>query len=291
MSGIQTNRTNISLPTSVASEIIQKTQEQSAIMRLASKVDLPGNGKTIPVITSDPTAEWVNETAEKPVSNPGLSTKLMKGYTLSVIEPFSNQFKRDYVALYNALVNRLPLILASKFDDTVFGKYNAPGDGFDTFAGITAQSIAADVYGGLVAADTDVSLHGGAVNGYAITPQMRSLLLSALDKNDRPLFINSVAEGAIPMILGQPTYMARSAFVSGSPNVVGIAGDWTKAMYGVVEGVDISISTDATLTLSDSSTINLFQRNMFAVRAEIEIGFIADKDMFNAFTATSVPSI
>lgn len=291
MAGIETNRSNISLPTSVASEIIQKTQEQSAIMRLASKVNLPGNGKTIPVITSDPTAEWVSETAEKPVSNPGLSTKLMKGYTLAVIEPFSNQFRRDYNALYNALVNRLPLILAGKFDDTVFGKYNAPGDGFDTFAGITQQSLASDVYGGLVAADTDVSLHGGAVNGYAITPQMRSILLSALDKNDRPLFINSVAEGAIPMILGQPTYMARSAFVSGSPNVIGIAGDWTKAMYGVVEGVDISISTEATLTLSDNSTINLFQRNMFAVRAEIEIGFIADKDMFNALTATSVPSI
>ena len=120
---------------------------------------------------------------------------------------------------------------------------------------------------------------------------MRSILLSALDKNDRPLFINSVADGAIPMILGQPTYMARSAFVSGSPNVIGIAGDWTKAMYGVVEGVDISIADQATLTLADNSTINLFQRNMFAVRAEIEIGFIADKDMFNALTATTVPSI
>lgn len=291
MAGIQTNRTNISLPGSVASEIIQKTQEQSAIMRLATKVDLPGNGKTIPVITSDPTAEWVTETAEKPVSNPGFDTKFMKGYTIAVIVPFSNQFRRDYNALYNAVVNRLPLVLAGKFDDTVFGKYAAPGEGFDTFDGITTQSLASDVYGGLVAADTDISLHGGMLNGYAITPQMRSLLLSALDKNDRPLFINSVAEGAIPMILGQPTYMARTAFVSGSPNIVGIAGDWTKAQYGVVEGVEISISDQATLTLSDSSTINLFQRNMFAVRAEIEVGFIADKDMFNALTATSVPSI
>lgn len=291
MAGIQTNRTNISLPGSVASEIIQKTQEQSAIMSLASKVELPGNGKTIPVITSDPTAEWVTETAEKPVSNPGFDTKFMKGYTIAVIVPFSNQFRRDYNALYNAVVNRLPLVLAAKFDDTVFGKYSAPGDGFDTFEGITTQSLASDVYGGLVAADTDISLHGGMLNGYAITPQMRSILLSALDKNDRPLFINSVAEGAIPMILGQPTYMARSAFVSGSPSVIGIAGDWTKAQYGVVEGVEISISDQATLTLGDRSTINLFQRNMFAVRAEIEVGFIADKDMFNALTATNVPSI
>ena len=291
MSGIATNRTNISLPTSVATQIIQKTQEDSAVMRLATQINLPGNGLTIPVITSDPSAAWVDETAEKPVSNPGLGTKVMRGYKLAVIEPFSNQFRRDYGALFDALIARLPRILAEKFDNTVFGGTAAPGSDFDTFASCTAQSLASDVYGGLVAADTDVSLHGGVVNGYAISPQMRGILLTALDKNDRPLFINSVADGAIPMILGEPTYLTKGAFVSGSPSTVGVVGDWTKAMYGIVEGVDISFSSDATLTLADNSTINLFQRNMFAVRAEIEIGFRADLDMFNLLTASSVPSI
>lgn len=291
MSGINTNRTNISLPTSVSSQIIQKTQEDSAVMRLATQITLPGNGLTIPVITSDPTASWVDETDEKPVSNPGLSTKVMRGYKLAVIEPFSNQFRRDYGALFDALIARLPRILAEKFDNTVFGGTAAPGSDFDTFASITAQSLTSDAYGGLVAADTDIALHGGLSNGYAISPQMKGVLLSALDKNDRPLFINSVAEGAVDRILGQPTYLTKGAFVSGSPATIGVVGDWTKAMYGVVEGVDISFSSDATLTLSDNSTINLFQRNMFAVRAEIEIGFRADTSVFNKLTASSVPSI
>lgn len=291
MSGISTNRTNISLPTSVSSEIIQKTLEDSAIMRLARRINLPGNGLTIPVITSDPVASWVAETDEKPVSNPGLSTKVMRGYKLAVIEPFSNQFARDYGALYDALIERLPRILAQKFDNTVMGGTAKPGDDFDNFADAQAQSLASDAYAGLVAADQDVAIHGGLISGYAISPQMKAVLLSALDKNDRPLFINSVAEGAIPMILGNPTYLTKGAFVSGSPAVVGVAGDWSKAMYGIVEGVDITISKDATLTLADSSTINLFQRNMFAVRAEIEIGFRADVTAFNKFTATGVPSI
>lgn len=291
MAGINTNRTNISLPTSISSEIIQKTQEESAVMRLARQIALPGNGMTIPVITSDPVAAWVDETDEKPVSNPGLSTKVMRGYKLAVIEPFSNQFRRDYGALYDALIARLPRILAEKFDNTVFGGTQAPGSDFDQLSDATGQSLASDVYGGLVAADTDIALHGGITNGYAISPQMKGILLSALDKNDRPLFINSVAEGAIPMILGNPTYLTKGAFISGSPSTIGFVGDWTKAMYGVVEGVDISFSDQATLTLADSSTINLFQRNMFAVRAEIEIGFRADTTVFNKLTATSVPSV
>lgn len=291
MSGINTNRTNISLPTSISSEIIQKTQEDSAVMKLARQIALPGNGLTIPVITSDPVASWVDETDEKPVSNPGLSTKVMRGYKLAVIEPFSNQFRRDYGALYDALIARLPRILAEKFDNTVFGGTAAPGSDFDQLSSATGQSLASDVYGGLVAADTDIALHGGITNGYAISPQMKGILLSALDKNDRPLFINSVAEGAIPMILGNPTYLTKGAFVSGSPSTIGFVGDWTKAMYGIVEGVDISFSDQATLTLADNSVINLFQRNMFAVRAEIEIGFRADTSVFNKLTATSVPSI
>ena len=93
------------------------------------------------------------------------------------------------------------------------------------------------------------------------------------------------------MILGNPTYLTKGAFVSGSPATIGFVGDWSKAMYGVVEGVDITFADQATLTLADSSVINLFQRNMFAVRAEIEIGFRADTTVFNKLTATSVPSI
>ena len=291
MSGINTNRTNISLPTAVSADIIQKVQEDSAVMRLARQITLPGRGLTIPVITSDPAAAWVDETDEKPVSNPGLGTKVMRGYKLAVIVPFSNQFRRDDGALYDAIVARLPRVLAEKFDNTVFGGTAAPGDDFDTFASCTAQSLASDVYAGLVAADTDVAIHGGIINGYAISPQMKGVLLSAVDQDKRPLFINSVAEGAIPMILGNPTYLTKGAFVNGSPATIGVAGDWTKAMYGIVEGVEISFSSDATLTLADSSKINLFQRNMFAVRAEIEIGFRADTSVFNKLTATSVPSV
>ena len=291
MSGISTNRSNISLPTAISSEIIQKTQEESAVMKLSRQIALPGNGLTIPVITSDPEAAWVGETDNKPVSNPGLSTKVMRGYKLAVIEPFSNQFKRDYGALYDALIARLPRILAEKFDNTVFGGTEAPGSDFDQLSSATGQSLASDVYGGLVAADTDIALHGGITNGYAISPQMKGILLSAVDKNDRPLFVNSVSEGAIPMILGNPTYLSRGVFVSGSPSTIGFVGDWTKAMYGIVEGVDIAFSDQATLTLANGTSINLFQRNMFAVRAEIEIGFRADTTVFNKLTATSVPSV
>ena len=294
LSGQPTNRTSIDLPVDVSREILQKTKDSSAVMQLARQIALPGRGAAINVITSDPEAAWVSETGAKAVKNPGLQTKVMRAYKLAVIVPFSNEFRRDAAALYDALVQRLPGALAKKFDETVFGGVEKPGSDFDNFASCTAQLISTDAYGGLVAADTDIATHGGVLNGFAIAPQGKGILLAAKDKNDRPLFINSVAEGAVPMILGAKTVLAKGAYVEGDEaNTVGAAGDWTQALWGTVEGVKIDYSSDATLTYKNQSNqdviVNLFQQNMFAVRAEIEVGFRADTSCFNLLTAA--PSV
>lgn len=276
--------TTITLPSDVASEILQKAQDESAVMSLARQITLPGRGATVPVITGDPTAAWVGETAEKPVSNAEISTKLLRPYKLAVIETFSAEFVRDAAALYDALIARLPRALGQKFDNTVIGGTAKPGSDFDNFAACTAQAITASTaYNALVSADTDIAAHGGIVNGYALSPQAKGVLLAAVDGNGRPLFINSVAEGAIPMILGSKTVQSKGMYAAGSPNKAGIVGDWTQAIYGTVNGVEIGISDQATLKVG-SNTINLWQQNMVAVRAEIEIGFRADTDCFNLLT-------
>lgn len=284
MSGINTNRTNISLPAEVSAEIITKVQEESAIMRLAKPINLPGRGLTIPVIAGDPEANWVDETNAKPVSNPTLSQKNMKGYTLAVIVPFSNQFKRDAQALYAEIVSRLPKVLGNKFDATIFHG-TAPGTGFDVLTGCAAETISGtgkSFYKALVNSDVAIAAAGYAVNGYAMSPQARGEMLLAEDNNKRPLFVNNVAEGGIPRLLGQPVYYTRGVYGVGdatNPDVLGVAGDWAQARYGIVQGVDVSISDQATLTISNSQ-VNLWERNMFAIRAEIEVGFIATTDAF-----------
>lgn len=288
MAGIPTNRSNITLPAEVSQEILAKTQEQSAVMTLARQIPLPGRGAAIPVIVGDPEAAWVDETDRKPVSNPTLATKILRGYKLAVIVPFSDEFRRDAASLYDAIVARLPLALASKFDATVFGPASgAPGSDFDALGAATAQSLSTDAYAGLVAAQAAIATAGGIMNGIALSPQGQSVLLAAVDGDRRPLFIPSVADGSVGPILGAQTVMSRGAYVAGAgdqdPATVAVAGDWTQAVWGTVEGVQIRFADQTGLTIGGQQ-VNLWEHNMFAVRAEIEVGFRADLTMFNLLT-------
>ena len=186
------------------------------------------------------------------------------------------------------------------------GVASAPGSGFDVLTGCTGVSIDVNAsgeggfYKALVTADANIATAGFDLNGFAMSAQARGEMLSALDNDGRPIFINNVAEGALPRLLGQPVVYTKglyaagnaesgtsgsSGYVPAAPDLLGIAGDWTAAMYGTVEGVQIDISDQATLTINDQA-VNLWERNMFAVRAEIEVGFVAQTDAFNRIVRT-----
>ena len=54
-------------------------------------------------------------------------------------------------------------------------------------------------------------------------------------------------------------------------------------MFGTVEGVRVTYSEDTAVTIG-GELVSLFEHNMFAVRAEIEVGFRADVSVFNKLT-------
>ena len=123
MAGIDINRTttNVINDPEISSEIWGKAIEESFFMQHARRITIPGPGIKVQTITGEPTANWVDETGDKPVSNHTLGKKTIVPYKLAVIEAFSMEFLRDADALYAELVRRLPLALGTKFDQTIMG--------------------------------------------------------------------------------------------------------------------------------------------------------------------------
>jgi len=155
--------------------ILGRMAEASAVQTPSSSIDLPETDEPPLVITGEPTASWVEETASKPVSNGTASQKILRGYKLAVIETFSNEFRRDLPALYGALVDRLPAALAKKYDSTVFHG-TAPGSDFDTLARqllSTSQPLAH-----MPPSSTRsprVNAEGFDHNGFIVSPQLESV--------------------------------------------------------------------------------------------------------------------
>lgn len=298
--------TNVIFDPEVSNEIISKAQEQSAIMQLAQRMSIAPEGKKFQTITGDPAPEWVAETNDKPVDFFSFGTKTVIPYKMALIVPFSMEFRRDKTALYNECIRRVPALFGQKFDATAMGT-TAPGTGFDVFGGATKASILPDatnnidVYDRFLAVDSTIGAADGIMNGIALAPQGRSVVLGAKDGQGYPIFTPGVQSGQLGNILGAAVSVKKGVYVAGTaatqsaagvPAVVGIAGDWDNAAYGVIGQLTGSISEEATLTYTDANSqtvsLALWQKNMFAVRFEIELALmIRDINKFVLLTGAT----
>lgn len=261
----------IELPKELSDEIIQGAIAQSAVMRLANRVYLPGRGLSIPVITGDPTVSIVNEAAEKPVSNSTFSAKNLVPKKFAVIELVSMEFRRDLPRLYDALIERLPGAFAKAFDNQAFAETALTG--FDSLVNAqtisTGSTYAEKIANGIKAIAAD----GYRLNGFAASPAAEAELITAVDGNGHPLFMPTTADGSVGRVYGGE--VVPCAAIGGL-----IGGDWSKAYYGIVDGINIRFSEEATVN-DGSNQINLWQRNMIGIMCEVEASFVvADDDAF-----------
>ena len=269
---INRGTSGLSLPKEVSDVVIQGAIAESAVMKLAQRIYLPGRGLAIPVITGDPTVSIVNEACEKPVSNSTFSTKNMVPKKFAVIEVFSNEFRRDMPALYDALIGRLPGAIAKAFDTQAFTQSALTG--FDSLVNAQTISSGADFAAKLQNGIKAIAADGYRMNGIAASPLAEAEIQTAVNGLGMPLFIENIQDGRLGRIYGAD--VVPCAAISGC-----IAGDWSKAFYGIVDGINIDFSDNATLNDGNSGLIHLWQRNCFAVRAEIEASFVvADDDAF-----------
>lgn len=280
MAGIQTNRTaeGIVLPAEVSSQIWADAQGASVVMQNAGRIDLPGEGLTVPIITGDPTASWVGETDEIGVGDSTFGSKTIQGQKVGIIELFSNEFKRDLPALYAALAERLPKTIAGAFDARVFHGTALP-TGFDGLAGAQALGLAAGTaYADAVNIDSAIYEANGVTDSWTLAPKARRELLNATDADGRPLLLSNLVDGRnVPSILGADVAYAKAVYKADAAGdqgeVLGFAGQWSgNAFWGSVQDISVSISTEATINKAGTQ-INLFQRDMFALKVTAHLGF------------------
>jgi hypothetical protein len=124
--------------------------------------------------------------------------------------------------------------------------------------------------------------------GFAFDVRAEPVLNAAVDTTGRPLFVDTPLTETNPTVrpgrvLGRPAFLGETVYGSGD-STVGYLGDWTKCAWGVVGGITYKVSDTAPVTIN-GSLVSAFEKNLIAVLAEAEYGFVChDTAAFVQFT-------
>lgn len=274
--------------------IFEEAARRSIVQRLSPEVPLGAEGKSIPVVTGKLSAGWVAEGAKKPASKGAMALKNIDPKKLAVIAVVSAEVVRANPGNYmNLIRSQVGEAFAEAFDAAALHGTSTP---FSTYIAQTTKSveIGANVADdGGVYADINDGLAllvnaGKRLTGFAFDDRIEPIFNAAVDKNGRPLFVDSpTVDNAAPVrqgrMLGRPTLLGEGVY-NETGDVLGFGGNWSQTAWGVVSGITYDVSTEATVTI-DGELVSLWEHNLVAVRAEAEYGWLVnDVDAFVEYT-------
>lgn len=274
----------------IAQAYFAEVQKASVVQSLARQVPLSVSGEAIPVLTEKPTASWVEEGAKKPTTQAGLTMKTMTPKKIAAIAVVSAEVVRANPGNYmEVLRQEIAESFARAFDDAVIhGTSNPFGVGTNLASTSKAVKLGtspankggifADLNSGLDLLVKDKK----KLNGFVFDDVAEPLFNASVDANGRPLFVPepTVATAAVRSgtVLGRPASFADTvANGTTAGSVVGIGGDFSKALWGTVGGINFDVSTESTVTIGNQ-LVSLWENNLVAIRAEAEFGWLIESN-------------
>lgn len=286
----------------IAQPIFDAAARSSVVMQLVPQVPLAFNGKSIPVTTGRPVANWVGEGERKPATQGTMTLKTMEPKKLAAIVVDSMEVVRANPGGYvSGAREKLADAFAVAFDLAALHDLGGDGTGtgpFSTYIDQTTKSVElggnSQANGGVwkdlvdgveeVITDSDASGRRFKVTGFALDDTLETRFLGAVDSTGRPLWVDLPANEQSSALARPGSLMGRRSFMGEvadpSMDILGYAGDWNQARWGVVGGISYRFSTEATVTI-DGSLVSLYENNLVALLAEAEYGFLVnDTDAF-----------
>ncbi|WP_276730440.1 phage major capsid protein [Bacillus sp. (in: firmicutes)] len=285
---------NGKVPTEQGTLVLKEFMTQSAVTKLAKYEEMTKPEKEFTYLASGPGAYWVGEGERIQTSKAQWLTAKMISKKLGVIIPVSKEFLRYTIAdFFTQMRPAIAEAFAIKFDQAaLFGVDSPFGQGVSVFEKIkeSGNTVALNSLGnlydelnGVMALVEDADKD---VNGFTTTRRFRQKLRGTKDGNGLPIF-NDATGGATQQALGLPIgYVDSKSWDYEKASL--LAADWNYTRYGIPQGMEYKISEDATLTTivdADGNPINLYERDMVALRVTQQVGFMTlTDDAFAAIT-------
>ena len=282
------------IPSEQGTLVLKEFMANSVVAQLAKPEPMTKPVKEFTYLAEGPGAYWVDEAERIQTSKATWLQARMEAKKLGVIIPVSKEFLRFTVTdFFNQMRPAIAEAFYVKFDQAaLFGNETPYAAGVSVWENIDASGnkielgTRENLYLDLNDLLALVEDGDNDPNGFTTTRRFRKDLRGAVDDRKLPIF-NDARGGATAQALGLPIGFADGKSWDYDKAHL-ITGDWDYARYGVLQGIEYSISEDATLTTivdAEGNPINLFERDMFALRATMHVAFMTLKeDAFAALT-------
>ncbi len=273
------------IPEEQGTLILRETMANSVMMQLAKYEEMKKQKKTFQYLAEGVGAYWVGEGEVIQTSKPQWLTATMEAKKLGVIIPVSREFLQYSVTnFFNEVRPLIAEAFYKKFDEaTILNSDNPYTQSLQESVEAVDHIVTGDINGDNFFELTDlVNDAGFDVNAFISKKQNRSLLRRVVDG-----FTQEDGTITDPVRL----YNRGANTLDGSP-VADLesnnmekgelfAGNFNYVRYGIPYNLNYSISEEAQLSSivdENGDPINLWERELMAIRATMDVGFMVLKD-------------
>ena len=258
------------IPTEYATEIIKGIMQGSKMMQLAKYEDMKTQKKKFQYMTGGLGAYWVGEGRIIQTTKPTLVTAEMEAKKLAVIVVCSRETLTYTAAQF--FEEMKPLITEAfykKFDQATFLNIDNPfSNSVDQAAATAGNAVTGALdYANLLGLESFVEDNGLEINAFISSTKNNSTLRALKDVDNTLLYDrnNKVLDGA------------KVVNVDGIAKGTIYAGNADYLRYGIPYGINFKLLEEAQLSSllgEDGKPVNLAEREIIAMRATMDIGFM-----------------
>lgn len=268
-----------SIPRKHAELITKDVIQNSKIMQLGKYEPMDSLEKEFQYFAEGPGAYWVGEGQKIETSKPKWMTAKMVAHKLGVIIPVSREYltysQSDF---FNIMRPKIAEAFYKKFDEAGILNVDNP------FPQSIEQAVEAAgtkvegaiTYDNLLKLEDALLDNDYEANAFISKAQNKSALRAATKAENgvlQQLFDNnSNTLDGLPVVNLKSNELKKGTIY---------AGDFDYLYYGIPYGINYKVSEDAqlsTLTNEDGTPVNLFEQELVALRATMDVGLMIVKD-------------
>jgi HK97 family phage major capsid protein len=258
--------------------ILKEMMETSKVMQLAKYEQMDAKEKKFEYFAKGPGAYWVGEGEKIQTSKPEWAQATLVAKKLGVIIPCSREYLTYKMSsFFQVMQPKIAEAFQKKFDAAaILNVENPYPQSLEESVTTTSQIVSGDIsYDNILAVEDLVTDADHDPNAFISTRKNRSLLRQAR-KVEGGVVTESLYDRGANTLDGLPVADLHD-LEKGNLYV----GDFDYMYYGVPFGMSYKISEEAqlsTLTNADGTPVNLYEQELVALRATMDVAFMVVKD-------------